>query len=272
MPSLKSFALLSLAAVGSLAKPMEKRWTGSGSTCMTFDEAQQVATNYGDLIANYNTPLAEKALAENFTDYSEGVNTLINSCPQGGAAMAHTVPLLMSSFNNRTAFEIGQGQQPHINFRQLDIWNACDTVIIRWETTNTANATSTFTAIRPVVGIIVLEVIRAPAGSTYPWIIDQVFSEFDSGAWLQNLEEAGICGTSQTPSQKVGYSGSAPATAPATTPAAPPASTATAAAYTTAAASSYVSAGSSLSYSSSPSSTWAASKRTPKPTPVSFVA
>ena len=56
---------------------------------------------------------------------------------------------------------------------------------------------------------------QAPAGSQYPWVIDRCYSEFDSGAWLQNLQAAGICAEA----------GSAPGHAP---PAQPPATTATA--------------------------------------------
>jgi hypothetical protein len=38
-----------------------------------------------------------------------------------------------------------------------------------------------------------MEVIKNQNGTTYPWLIDTVYSEFDAGAWLQNLVEAGIC-------------------------------------------------------------------------------
>jgi len=192
---------------------------------MSKAEAQQVADNYAQLIRDFSVAGADASLSVDFTDYSEGVNTLINTCPQGSAAQ--TLPLLSPSFTSREQFKTGQGQQPPINIKQLGIWHTCDTVIIRWETTDTAPIPTP----RPVVGIIIMEVEKAPAGNQYPWIIKEVFSEFDSGAWLQNLEEWGICGTpnpssppiqaSATPSApvaSVSASGSATA-APSYTPA-----------------------------------------------------
>jgi len=196
MPSFSSLALLSLSALGALARPSppganngEHKRHGGDNFCLSRHDAQVVATNYGTLIATYTTALAEVALSPDFTDYSESVNTLIDECPQGAAAEAITIPLLSPSFTNRTQFEIGQGQQPAINFNQLNIWHSCDSVIIRWETTNTANITSP----RPVVGMISMEVSKAPQGNAYPYWIDTVYSEFDAGAWLSNLIDAGIC-------------------------------------------------------------------------------
>ncbi|KAK4502635.1 hypothetical protein PRZ48_006061 [Zasmidium cellare] len=203
MVALKSLALLSFAAAGILAAP-----ASGGSQCMTDDQANVVAEAYGELIANYNEDLANAILTEDFTDYSEGVNTLINTCPQGSAAM--TLPLLAATFTNREEFEVGQGQQPHINFKQLNLWNACSSVIIRWETTNTAN----ITAPKPVIGLIVMETVKAPAGSQYPFLIKQVFSEFDAGAWLQNLQEAGICPTTDCGPAAPGPAPGNPAPAP----------------------------------------------------------
>ena len=84
MVSFTSLALLSLTAVGSLAAPtMERRWH---EQCMSAEEAQRVADNYGELIRNYSDGLAMAALSTDFTDFSEGVNTLINTCPQGASA------------------------------------------------------------------------------------------------------------------------------------------------------------------------------------------
>lgn len=180
MVALSSLTLLSLAAAGTLAAP-------TSSQCMTDDQANVVAEKYGDLIAAYTEELADAILTPDFTDWSESVNTLINTCPQGDAAK--TLPLPAATFNNREQFEIGQGQQPPINFKQLQLWNACNSVIIRWETTNTANITD----VKPVIGLIVMDTVKAPAGSQYPFLITRVFSEFDAGAWLQNLQEAGFC-------------------------------------------------------------------------------
>lgn len=192
MLSNTSFFTASILALGALASPAEKRhW--EKPYCLSKHEAQVIASNYGELIASYSDDLALQTLSPDFTDYSESVNTLINSCPQGSAAIS--LPLLAPTFSNRTQFMIGQGQQPAINFQQLNIWHSCDTVIIRWETTNTANITD----VKPVIGLISMETVRAPRGNPYPYLIDTVYSEFDAGAWLQNLQEAGICGAAATP-------------------------------------------------------------------------
>lgn len=188
IPTMFSFGTIiaaSLLALGATAAPsQEKRNNGY---CLNRSQAQQIATNYGTLIASYTDALANAALSPNFVDYSESVNTLINSCPQGSAAQP--LPLLSPSFTNRSAFELGQGEQAAINFNQLNIWHSCDTVIIRWETTNTANITD----VKPVVGLISMETCQAPYGNEYPYLIDTVYSEFDAGAWLQNLIAAGFC-------------------------------------------------------------------------------
>ncbi|KAI6907388.1 hypothetical protein KC318_g8970 [Hortaea werneckii] len=189
MPSFTSFLTASILAVCALAQPAarpEKRHRNN-EYCLSNREAQQIATNYGLLISDYSDELANAVLSPDFADYSESVNTLINSCPQGSAAIS--LPLLAPTFSNRTQFEIGQGQQPLINFNQLNIWHSCDTVITRWETTNTANITD----VKPVVGLISMETVKAPASNEYEYWVDTVYSEFDAGAWLQNLQDAGIC-------------------------------------------------------------------------------
>lgn len=177
--------LLSLSTLAAFAAPTDKRW--DSHQCLSDNDAQTVATNWGILIEQYSDSLASAVLSENFTDYSESVNTLINSCPQGSAAIS--LPLLAPTFSDRASFQTGQSQQPSINFKQLNIWHTCDTVMIRWMTTNTANITD----VRPVVGLVTMETSKAPSGSQYPFLIDTVYSEFDAGAWLQNLVEAGIC-------------------------------------------------------------------------------
>lgn len=250
MVSFTGVALFSLAAIGSLAAP--KGLWHHDSQCMSTADAQQVADNYAELIRHFTVEGADASLSPDFTDYSESVNTLINTCPQGSAAQ--TLPLLSPSFTSREQFETGQGQQPPINFKQLNIYHTCDAVIIRWETTNTAPIPTP----RPVVGIIIMEVEKAPAGNQYPWIIKTVYSEFDAGAWLQNLEEFGICGTPNPSSPPI------QASATPSAPVAPPSASASA---TSAPAASYtpVSSVSPYSASSSPSSYVAAAKRTLAP-------
>lgn len=188
MPSFSSIALFSLAALGAVAAPAERRHNGRGE-CLSDADADKVATAYAALIVSYSDSLADAILTPNFTDYSESVNTLINSCPQGDAAKP--LDLLAPTFTSRDQFKTGQGQQPSINFERLNLWHSCDTAIIRWKTTNTAPIPNP----KPVVGLISMEVVKNPSGGEYPWLIDTVYSEFDAGAWLQNLVEAGICST-----------------------------------------------------------------------------
>ncbi|KXL48285.1 hypothetical protein M433DRAFT_138071 [Acidomyces richmondensis BFW] len=208
MSPLSSLAVLYFFTLGSFAAPysveqLSRRWQGY---CLTDADAQQVATNYANLIQLVNgwEEIANTALSPNFVDYSESVNTLIDTCPQGSAAI--TLPLLNPTFSNRTQFELGQGQQQPINFQQLNIWHSCDSVIIRWETTNTANIPN----VKPVVGMITMETCPAPQGNEYPYYIDTVYSEFDAGAWLQNLQAAGICNQSAGSSSEVSSTGSIP--------------------------------------------------------------
>lgn len=222
MVSFTAATLLTLAAAGAIAGPTHKRAVvqESDTNCMDANDAQQVANNYAELIRDYTETLANAALSVDFTDYSESVNSLIDSCPQGSAAIS--LPLLSPTFTNRTTFEAGQGQQAPINFKQLNIWNACNSVLIRWETTNTAPIPSP----RPVIGMIAIEVSQAPSGSQYPWLIDTVFSEFDAAAWLQNLEEAGnICSVNPSSPPVALTGGQAPPTGSAGTSAAAPTTT-----------------------------------------------
>ncbi|KAK5137265.1 hypothetical protein LTR08_000235 [Meristemomyces frigidus] len=201
MPSINSIVVASLLALGAIAAPShshesrngeEKR---NGGYCLSNSQAQQIATNYGNLIAGYTKELADAALSPNFVDYSESVNSLINSCPQGSAAI--TLPLLSPSFSNRSQFELGQGQQAPINFQQLNLWHSCDAVIIRWETTNTANITD----VKPVIGLITMETCKAPDGNQFPYYIDTVYSEFDAAAWLQNIQAAGFSAAAAAPTK-----------------------------------------------------------------------
>ncbi|PPJ51264.1 hypothetical protein CBER1_08160 [Cercospora berteroae] len=219
MPSLSNLLILSLATIRALAAPArdfaprDKDYANNTSPssyhspnnhhgqkadeplCLTSTQAQSLATDYGLLISNYTDILADSLLMPNFTDNSQSVNTLINSCPQGSEA--HTLPLSAPTFTSLEKFKAGQSQQPPINFEQLAIFPACSSVMIRWQTTNTVNATDLLPTakerVRPVVGLITMDAIPVPE-SEIGWKVHTVYSEFDSGAWLQNLRDADICG------------------------------------------------------------------------------
>ncbi|KAF2207040.1 hypothetical protein CERZMDRAFT_102738 [Cercospora zeae-maydis SCOH1-5] len=214
MPSLNTLLAISLTTISALAAPARNftptnkqftnttttssssspssssnHKTGQVPTCLTPETAQHLATSYGLLISNYTSLLADTLLHPNFTDYSQSVNTLINSCPQGSEA--HTLPLSAPTFTSREAFKAGQSQQPPINFLPLAIWHSCTSVSVRWKTTNTVNETDlTPPAKRKDMG----GEGRREEKKTNEWKIHTVYSEFDSGAWLQNLKDADICG------------------------------------------------------------------------------
>lgn len=163
--------------MGAIAAPGLRRRDDDDDWCMTDDEATHVAENFGNLISAYTNASAERVLCTSFTDYSDSVIELINNgCANG------PVPLGAPTFTNRASFEAGQGGQPNITFNLLKTWNACDAVAIRWRTPNPGFVQPE----QQVTGIIVAEVVRATGPE--PWLIETVYSEFNSGAWLVDLD------------------------------------------------------------------------------------
>jgi hypothetical protein len=88
------------------------------------------------------------------------------------------------TFASKADFLAGQGAQPPVPFKILNLWNTCDTVIIRWLSAQSL----------PVQGISIATVQPAVEGQgggfgTGPqkWQINRVLAEFNSGAWLGDL-------------------------------------------------------------------------------------
>jgi len=165
-------ATLSLFSLGAVAAP--------AAACMTKKDASRVAGNFRALIHDtFNTTLAKTAMTTDFTDYSDSVNELINNgCPNGPATLG------TPTFTSRKAFIAGQSGQPPIGFRILNLWNTCDTVIIRWK----SPAPGTVDPEQQVTGIIVIETKQnVQAKPIEPFLIQTVYSEFNSGAWLYDL-------------------------------------------------------------------------------------
>ncbi|KAK0347340.1 hypothetical protein LTR02_013837 [Friedmanniomyces endolithicus] len=179
---MRSFISIAAASLATFAYAMPEPIFGASklaardATCMSADEANQVALNFNHLISAYSEELANASLTVGFEDYSDSVISLID------AGCAGPLPLGTATFSSRAAFIAGQGNQPDIPFDQLNVWYNCDTVILRWRTT------LNFTTPAPefVTGIIVLETTAAPGGAQ-PWLINTVYSEFNSGAWLVDL-------------------------------------------------------------------------------------
>lgn len=65
-----------------------KRLASRGAKCMSSSDAQGVATNFKNLIAEYSDSLAKSSLTANFHDYSDSVNELINSGCSGPQAVS----------------------------------------------------------------------------------------------------------------------------------------------------------------------------------------
>ncbi|KAK3050855.1 hypothetical protein LTR09_007933 [Extremus antarcticus] len=170
------FAVAALAspvnvARGSDAEPCDD----NAPPCMTYPQAQVVAQNFRQSIKNYSNESTIQHFTEDFVDYSASVNTLINGGCTG------PVDLNAATFTGRENFMAGQGSQPAIPFKILNLYHTCDTVIIRWRSQGPGQEPE------PVTGIIVIEAEYQANDTTDPWLIKTVYSEFNSGAWLVNL-------------------------------------------------------------------------------------
>ncbi|KAK3624644.1 hypothetical protein LTR56_020894 [Elasticomyces elasticus] len=142
------------------------------SHCMSRADAQQVADNYQNLQTQFTEALVMVSLSEGFALYSDSTSELINSGCNG------PVPMGEATFSSRDAFLAGQGSQPNLPFYQFGLWHTCKQVVVRWRF---------FNAPLIITGIMALETIPAPPNATFPWLIETVYSEFDSGSWLVGL-------------------------------------------------------------------------------------
>ncbi|KJY00710.1 hypothetical protein TI39_contig315g00038 [Zymoseptoria brevis] len=171
-------AVLALAAPegsvqrwGTVKRSSEKVVRNDG--CMTDEQAQQVANNFKELIAAYSDELANAVLTEDFVDYSDSVIELINNGCSNSPVVLGT-----ATFSSRADFEAGQSAQPPIPFEQLNIWHTCDAVTLRWKSAGPGQEP------QQVTGIIVME---TECGGDGTRLINTVYSEFNSGAWMANL-------------------------------------------------------------------------------------
>lgn len=160
-------------------------------SCMTDAAAHEVAVHFQELISAYTNASAEAYLTANFHDTSDSVTTLID-----GGCPGTPLPLGQTTFSSRDAFIAGQGGQPNITFTILNVWHNCDSVFLRWSSNdpNPDVPTNMFagkglTPPEQVTGIIILETSEATvtADTPYQWLINTVYSEFNSGAWLVDL-------------------------------------------------------------------------------------
>ncbi|KAI4716551.1 hypothetical protein E4T48_07231 [Aureobasidium sp. EXF-10727] len=149
------------------------------ATCISAPDASLIATNFGSTISNYTKAVAVQLFTNNFTDQSDGVLTLMN---EPGLQASDLGKL---TFASKADFLAAQGAQPNVPFEILNLWNTCNTIIIRW-----LSAQTPF----PVQGISVATVQPAIKGQgggfgvgSQKWQIGNIVAEFNSGAWLGNL-------------------------------------------------------------------------------------
>jgi len=140
--------------------------------CLCDSDADVIANDFAQLISNFNTTFATEVLADDYTDQSDSVNTLIDS--------GTTSPLALGSltFATKAAFITGQGGQPDIPFTILQTWHTCDTVIIRWVATPVGS--------QQVQGFDAL-IVEPSSNGFQPYQIKTTYGEFNSGAWLADL-------------------------------------------------------------------------------------
>lgn len=78
---MRSFSTILAAAslVGFTIASPEPMFNKRDGSCMTASEADQVASNFAELIANYTSTAANNYLTTNFEDYSDSVTSLIDA-------------------------------------------------------------------------------------------------------------------------------------------------------------------------------------------------
>jgi len=142
-----------------------------GAFCLCDSDADVIGNDFAELISNYSEDFAKKVLADDYTDQSDSVNTLIDS------GTTSPIPLGSLTFASKAAFLAGQGTQPNIPFTILQTWHTCDTVIIRWVANPGAQQVQGFDAL----------IVEPSSNGFQPYQIKTTYGEFNSGAWLADL-------------------------------------------------------------------------------------
>jgi hypothetical protein len=84
----------------------------------------------------------------------------------------------------------GQAQQIPLNYTEINMCHACDTVTLRWLVRNPAGLADNPPAI---VGMVSIGTIPAPRGNEFPFYIHTLYSEFNVRLWLSQQQAAGFC-------------------------------------------------------------------------------
>ena len=170
---LQALSLLSLASAAAVPAPAAKaNHRARGDSCLCLDVATEIVNGFLSLISAYNNDTANALLADNFVDTSDSIDYLAG------------IPLGGPTFPSKAIFELGQGSQPPVPISLLKIDAVtCDVIAFRWVA---------FPAIGTlgVNGIDILYTVNGgDKNSVGPggWQISQVFSEFNSAAWIVDL-------------------------------------------------------------------------------------
>jgi len=167
-------APVTLAAVASAAPAaLSARGYDGGPSCIPYDVAIAIETNWISTLTNYDQSVAENLLYPGLVDYSDSIN-YIAGIPLGGP-----------TFPSAQAYEAGQGAQPAIGVTVLATEAiTCDgTIVLRWTGQVGQN-------IYPANGITVLKAIKvgdaAVVGPT-GWQLEKIYTEFNSAAWIADI-------------------------------------------------------------------------------------
>jgi len=157
------------AVANSWAKPRD-------AFCLCDSDADQIGQDFADLIQNFNATFANLVLADDYTDQSDSVETLIDAT--GG-----NIPLGSTTFATKADFIAASASQPPVPFKILQTWHTCDTVIIRWVANPPAVPGVTEQQVQGFDALIV----EPSSNGFQPYQIKTTYGEFNSGAWLVDL-------------------------------------------------------------------------------------
>ncbi|TKA38224.1 hypothetical protein B0A54_09164 [Friedmanniomyces endolithicus] len=111
------------------------------------------------------------------------IELIDGGCPSGPIALGS------ATFASRASFEAGQGSQPNLTFNILNVWHNCESVTVRWRLPMPNPVATAAPAVQEeVTGIAVLETVWNGWRSPQQFLINMIYSEFNSGAWLYDLE------------------------------------------------------------------------------------
>jgi len=146
----------------SLAKSCKRDDDGQ---CLSMNDATHLVNAFASLLTDFKVSVANKTLADDFTDTSDSINWLAG------------IPLGSVTFPSKAAFIAGQGAEPSIGFEVLSIDAVtCDVIAYRW-------VASVASMEFPVKGISIIDAIHCSG----QWQVESVFTEFNSAAWVADI-------------------------------------------------------------------------------------